>query len=311
MSLATLLRRRWIPLLFVTLLLGVGVPYGCSELAYRERLWVFSIEPGNASWFTGVPEGVRQFNIPVSSGLTGTDYLHAWWWPSRHPDAPAVLYLHGTRWNLTAQVRRIATLRQLGYSVLAIDYRGFGESPGELPSERSVYQDAQSAWQQLQKLQPEASKRYIYGHSLGGAVAVDLAWRIARDGDADGDSPGAAGLIIESTFTTLADAASAVIDTRFPLRWLMSEKFDSLAKIADIHLPVLIVHGSDDRYVPPRFSEALYAAARPPKRLLLVPGGTHSNSMVIGTRDYAEALRQLFGDAQITRENAGESSTGG
>ncbi|WP_144947233.1 alpha/beta hydrolase [Pseudomonas oryzihabitans] len=311
MSLATLLRRRLIPLLFVTLLVGVGVPYGCSELAYRERQWVFSIEPGNASWFTGVPEGVRQFNLPVPDGLTGTDYLHAWWWPARRPDAPTLLYLHGTRWNLTAQVRRIATLRQLGYSVLAIDYRGFGESPGDVPSERSVYQDARVAWKHLQSLQPDPRKRYIYGHSLGGAVAVDLAWRIARDGDPTGDYPAAAGLIIESTFTTLADAASAVVDTRFPLRWLMSEKFDSLDKIPDIHIPVLIVHGSDDRYVPPRFSEALYAAARPPKRLLLIPGGTHSNSMVIGTRDYAAALRALFGGAHLSEAEKEQSSTGG
>ena len=310
MSLATLLRRRWIPLLFVTLLVGVGVPYGCSELAYRERQWVFSIEPGNASWFTGVPEGVHPLNLPVSSVLKGTEYIHAWWWPARRPDAPTILYLHGTRWNLTAQVRRIATLRQLGYSVLAIDYRGFGESPGDVPSERSVYEDARIAWKHLQQLQPDARKRYIYGHSLGGAIAVDLAWRIARDDDPDGDYPAAAGLIIESTFTTLADAASAVIDTRFPLRWLMSEKFDSLDKIPDIRIPVLIVHGSDDRYVPPRFSEALYAAARPPKRLLLVPGGTHSNSMVIGTRAYAEALRSLFGASRLSVEAQEESSTG-
>lgn len=311
MSLATLLRRRWIPLLFVALLVGVGVPYGCSELAYRERQWVFSIEPGNASWFSGVPEGVRQLNLPVSSVLKGTEYIHAWWWPARRPDAPTLLYLHGTRWNLTAQVRRIATLRQLGYSVLAIDYRGFGESPGDVPSERSVYEDARIAWKHLQQLQPDARKRYIYGHSLGGAIAVDLAWRIAREDDPDGDYPAAAGLIIESTFTTLADAASAVVNTRFPLRWLMSEKFDSLDKIPDIRIPVLIVHGNDDRYVPPRFSEALYAAARAPKRLLLVPGGTHSNSMVIDTHAYAEALRSLFGASRISLEAQEASSTGG
>ena len=102
-----------------------------------------------------------------------------------------------------------------------------------------------------------------------------------------------------------------MVDTRFPLRWLMSEKFDSLDKIPDIHIPVLIVHGSDDRYVPPRFSEALYAAARPPKRLLLIPGGTHSNSMVIGTRDYAAALRELFGGAHLSEAEKEQSSTGG
>ena len=109
---------------------------------------------------------------------------------------PAVLYLHGTRWNLTAQVRRISQLRELGFSVLAIDYRGFGESPGDLPSERTVYQDAQAAWERLVQLQPEAERRFIYGHSLGGAIAVDLAEHLA-----EGNEPKAAGLIVESTFT--------------------------------------------------------------------------------------------------------------
>ena len=132
----------------------------------------------------------------------------AWWWPAPRADAPAVLYLHGTRWNLTAQVRRISQLRELGFSVLAIDYRGFGESPGDLPSERTVYQDARAAWERLVQLQPEAERRFIYGHSLGGAIAVDLAEHLA-----EGNQPKAAGLIVESTFTDLAAAAAAVANT--------------------------------------------------------------------------------------------------
>jgi alpha-beta hydrolase superfamily lysophospholipase len=283
-------RRRWLPLLMLAMLIGVGLPYGCSQLAYKERQLLFNIEPGTASWYSGLPSGVQELQIPLSSTLSSTQYLHAWWWPAPRADAPTALYLHGTRWNLTAQVRRISQLRELGFSVLAIDYRGFGESPGDLPSERTVYEDAQAAWDKLVQLQPQADKRFIYGHSLGGAIAVDLAERIR-----DKDEPKAAGLIIESTFTDLAAAAAAVANTSLPVRWIMSEKFDSIDKIADIGIPVLIVHGTDDRYVPSRLSQELFEAAAPPKQLLLVPGGTHNNSMTIGSREYAKALREVFG----------------
>ncbi|WP_017901569.1 alpha/beta hydrolase [Pseudomonas asplenii] len=283
-------RRRWLSLGLLALFLAVGLPYGCSRLAYKERELLFNIQPGTAGWFSGLPSGVREMRIPVSDGLAGSDYLHAWWWPSSRVDAPTILYLHGTRWNLTAQVGRITQLRELGFSVLAIDYRGFGDSPGGLPSERSVYQDAGNAWKRLVQLQPDARKRYIYGHSLGGAVAVDLAERLA----ADKQSPKAAGLIIESTFTDLGDAARAAIPTSLPVRWILSEKFDSIDKISQIGIPLLIVHGTDDPYVPSRFSKALYEAAAQPKHLLLIKGGNHINSMILGSREYAKALRQAF-----------------
>lgn len=282
-------RRRWLPLALLALFIGVGTPYGCSQLARKERELIFNIEPGTAGWFTGIPSGLQELNIPIDKTLTPDQYLHAWWWPARNAKAPTLLYLHGTRWNLTAQLRRITNLHDMGFAVLAIDYRGFGQSPGDLPSERSVYQDAQAAWQRVVQLQPDASKRMIYGHSLGGAIAIDLAEHIAKE-----DEPKAAGVIIESTFTDMGAAAQAVIKTSLPVRWILSEKFDSIDKIADIATPVLIVHGTDDQYVPSRFSEELFKAALAPKKLLLIPGGNHNNSMVLGNRQYAEAIKQFF-----------------
>jgi hypothetical protein len=80
-----------------------------------------------------------------------------------------------------------------------------------------------------------------------------------------------------------------------PARVLLTQKFDSTEKIRQIRMPVLIVHGADDRYVPPRLSEALYAAAPAPKKLLLIPNGTHNNSVWTGDADYRRALRELFG----------------
>jgi uncharacterized protein len=85
-----------------------------------------------------------------------------------------------------------------------------------------------------------------------------------------------------------------VANTSLPVRWLLSQKFDSIDKIADIHMPLLVVHGLDDRYVPPRFSQQLFEAAQEPKRLLLVPGASHNNSMSLAGRSYRQALDNLM-----------------
>jgi len=286
-------RTRWLRLTAAAVASVLLVAAGCAQLAQKERELVFRIEPGTASWYDGLPRGVQELDIPLAMA-GGSAHLNAWWWPAARADAPALLYLHGSRWNLTGQLFRIRQLHEFGFSVLAVDYRGFGKSKGELPSEDSVYEDAQAAWQQLVRLQPDARRRYVYGHSLGGAVAVELAHRLRRNRH-DSDVPDAAGLIVESSFTTLGDVAEVVVDTRWPIRWLLSQKFDSVYKIAGVGMPVLLVHGTDDRYVPARFSESLYAAAAAPKKLLLIPGGTHNNSMRRGSADYRKALRELFG----------------
>lgn len=282
-----LLRRRRLSLMFLGCLL-VLLPIGCAKLEQTERELVFRIEPGTARWFSGLPSGVEDVQLQ-SPDLTAEESLHAWWWPAPRKDAPTLLYLHGSRWNLTGQLFRIEQLHAMGFSVLAVDYRGFGESRGALPSERSVYQDALIAWQHLVRLQPEANKRFIYGHSLGGAVAVNLAHELASEEEA----AQAAGLIVESSFTNLGDVAAAVTNTSLPVRWLLSQEFDSLSKIGDVGIPVLIAHGRDDRYVPSRFSQALFDAASEPKQLLLIDGANHNNSLRMAGNSYRQALRAL------------------
>ncbi len=282
-----LLRRRRLSLIVLASLL-VLLPIGCAKLEQTERELVFRIEPGTARWFSGLPAGVEDVQLQ-SPALAADESLHAWWWPAPRKDAPALLYLHGSRWNLTGQLFRIEQLHAMGFSVLAVDYRGFGQSRGPLPSERSVYQDALIAWEHLVRLQPEASKRFIYGHSLGGAVAVNLAHELADDKQ----SPQAAGLIVESSFTNLGDVATAVSNTSLPVRWLLSQEFDSLSKIGAVGVPVLIAHGRDDRYVPARFSEALFDAAREPKQLLLIDGANHNNSLRMAANSYRQALQTL------------------
>jgi len=270
------------------LLLLIALLASCASLDRQERELTWRVVKEDAGWFTGLPSDVQDVYIAVGSAADA-QRINAWWWPDANAQAPAVLYLHGARWNLTGHLRRIEQLRRFGFSVLAIDYRGFGKSDGDLPSEQMAYEDARAAWEWLVARQPDARRRFIYGHSIGGAVAIDLAASVAKAG------PGARGLIIESTFTTLADMAAEMTFSWLPADLLLSQKFDSVAKIKTVAIPVLVAHGEQDRFVPARFSEALYRAARDPKKLLLIEGGSHNNSMWAGDAAYQKALTELFG----------------
>jgi alpha-beta hydrolase superfamily lysophospholipase len=294
---------RWLRLFVLLGLGGALAAAGCGTLAEKERELTFRVVPGDASWYAGMPPGIQEMNLPVTNDGK-TQHINAWWWPAATPHAPAVLYLHGSRWNLTGQLFRIEELREFGFSVLAIDYRGFGKSDGDLPSEDTVYEDARVAWERLRELQPDAAKRFIYGHSLGGAVAIDLAANLSGEAAQSGSSIPVHGLIVESSFTTLADIARALTYPWLPVQLVLSQKFDSIDKISRVRMPVLIVHGAGDRYVPSHFSQTLYDAAPEPKRLLLIDGGTHNNSMRAGSADYRKALQELFGLAASEAKTA-------
>ena len=265
----------------VVVLLSLG---GCFALELKERELLFRPTREAAGWYGGVPETVQEFYLPIGAS-SSPERIHAWYWPAEDPAAPVVYYLHGVRWNLTGQLNRISQLRRFGFSVFAIDYRGFGKSDGDMPSEASVYEDARVGWQWLIGHEPDPSRRYIYGHSLGGAVAIDLAAQVS------GSPVGARGLIVEASFTSLPELVAEMGYGWVPV----SQKFDSVTKIAQVKMPVLVVHGAEDRYVPPRLSEALFAAAPQPKKLLLIPNGTHNNSAWTGDAVYRAALRELFG----------------
>ena len=274
---------------------------GCTSLADKERELVFRIEPGVARWYDGLPEGIREFDLPVASrvasppGAASTrQTIHAWWWPSARPHAPAVLYLHGSRWNLTGQLFRIRQLHELGFSVFAIDYRGFGKSEGDAPSEKAVYEDARVGWDAMAKLEPDARRRFIYGHSLGGTIAVDLASSLSKEAEKSGSESPARGLVVESSFTNLADIARAFSYSWLPVQLLLSQKFDAIDKIADVRMPVIVLHGASDRYVPVDLGRRLYDAASAPKRLVVVDGGTHNNSLRMGESDVRRAFAELF-----------------
>ena len=215
--------------------------------------------------------------------VSGEQKVHAWYLPNDDANAPVVLYFHGAGWNLTGSVTRIDRWRKLGFSVLAIDYRGFGQSAAVAPTEASAYEDAEAAWAYLGKLAP-GRKRFIVGHSLGGAIAAELALR----------HPEASGLVLEATFTSVRDMAEQSAWGFLPVALILTEKFDTLAKIGELKVPVLLTHGTRDTVVPVQMSRRLYEAAHAPKKLVVVEGAGHHNLSGAGFDAYRAAIAELF-----------------
>jgi alpha-beta hydrolase superfamily lysophospholipase len=262
---------------------------GCTQLDAWQREAIFSPAHGDQRWFSEPPEGTEVFDLPVAPG----QHVRTWYWQSPTPGAPTVLYLHGARWNLNGSAFRMTSWTRMGYSVLAIDYRGFGDSTRLLPSEETAGEDAAAAMQELARRQPDPARRFVYGHSLGGAVAIDLASRK--------DAPRFAGLIVESSFTSIA----AMLGT---LEWgwvpgaslLVTQPFDSVDKLAELTTPVLFLHGTNDRVVPHTMSDQLFAAAQRVapnlKRLVKIDGASHSGAVRSGAV-YQEAVASFVRDA--------------
>lgn len=216
------------------------------------------------------PNGVwdpRSFGLEVEDtwfrtpdGLT----LHGWWIP--HPKAQAtILYCHGNSGSIAHQIGVFRFIQRLRVNVLGFDYRGYGRSEGS-PTEEGLYLDARAAYDHLTgELGQAGTSILLFGHSLGGAVAIDCAQ----------DRP-VAGLVVQSSFTHLRDAARHSIPT-LPLHLLTRREFDSVAKVSRLSMPKLFIHGEADGTLPVELAERLYEVASPPKELYVVARGGHND----------------------------------
>ena len=289
---ARLARRRWLALA----LGAAAVSVGCSTLETQQRRWIFGAQAAALASDADLAEQAQRLDmesvwIGHRSAVAGRDIrLRALW--AEHDDAraPVMLYLHGARWDLGRSTFRVERMRDMGFSVLAVDYRGFGNSTDELPSEKGVLEDAQAAWRWLVARHP-GRKVYVYGHSLGGAIAVQLAATLADEGR----DAGLGGVIAESTFTSIGELFRSCKWGWLPVEFLITERFDSLDAIPRVKAPVLVVHGSEDGLVPSRLGRALYDKATGPKRFVLVEGASHSSTAWRGGPQYRAALQELFG----------------
>ncbi|MES2413283.1 MAG: alpha/beta fold hydrolase [Pseudomonadota bacterium] len=266
---------------------------GCAALDEKQRAWIF--QPSDRTWSGGLAaaEGMDEvwIDYPAKKGtLTGGDdypvRLHGLWLAADKPatgKSPVMLYLHGARYNVTGSAPRIRRMQELGFSVLAIDYRGFGKSTNELPSEASAYEDARAAWDWMARQYPDR-QRYIFGHSLGGPIAINLATQVTDE----------SGTIVEGTFTSIADVVASSRWGWMPVSLLITQRFEAVNKVDKIGSPLLVVHGGEDNLILPDLGRKLYEAAAEPKLFVLVEGGSHHNTNQIGQPQYREALERLF-----------------
>ncbi|MEJ7688459.1 MAG: alpha/beta fold hydrolase [Variovorax sp.] len=259
---------------------------GCSTLDERQREWIF--QPSDRSWGNSesMTEGMEHVWIDFKSEVTGQpSRLHGLWLGGapESADTPVLLYLHGARYNVSGSAPRMRRMHELGFSVLAIDYRGFGKSTKALPSEESAREDARAAWIWLAARHPQ-QHRYIFGHSLGGAIGIDLAANVSDE----------SGTIVESTFTSIADVVGSFKWGWLPFGPFITQRFEAVTKVKDIGAPLLVVHGAADSLINPTLGRKLYEAAIVPKQFVLVEGGSHHSTGSIGQVQYRSALLQLF-----------------
>lgn len=253
---------------------------GCAYLSEKQGELIF--RPTQQTFWGYNADVASQYQdhwVKVGEGQK----LHGWFLESPDPKAPVLLYLHGARWNLTGSATRIERWRRLGFSVLAVDYRGFGRSDNVAPTEAYAYEDAEAAWNYLAQLAP-GKPRFIVGHSLGGAIATELARR----------HPEAAGLVLEATFTSVQDMVDQSAWGFLPVSLILTQKFDTLSKLPDVKMPVLITHGTRDSIVPFAMGERLYEAAPSPKRFIKVEGAGHHNLSGVAFEEYRAAISELF-----------------
>lgn len=209
--------------------------------------------------------------------------LHGWFFPAATHSPRrdlVVLHCHGNGGNVSHRLEVAGALFETGVNVLLFDYRGYGRSGGR-PSEAGTYLDAQAAHAWLVGRGFAGTNIIAFGESLGGGVAAELALR----------EPLAA-LVLQSTFTSIPDIGAELFPF-LPVRWLARIRYDTLAKLPRIAVPVVVLHGRQDTLVPFAHAVRNFAAAREPKRLAEI-AGDHNDFIEAGREKFVAGFEQCL-----------------
>jgi fermentation-respiration switch protein FrsA (DUF1100 family) len=247
----------------------------CSFFYFRQDRMTFPA-PATYPRMTPSDAGIpfEDLHIPVNK----SQQIHAWWIPAGPASASAdkvLLVFHGNGYVLEQSVTlELIPLHSLGANLLLVDYRGYGSSSAVTPTEERVNEDARAAFDYLISQRKVLSRNIIFfGRSIGTGPATEMAKEHADAG----------GLILISPFTSTVDIAKTIWYLRiFPLTLLSHNNFDNLLKISDVHIPIFIAVGSEDRLTPPAMAQALFQAANEPKQLYVSPGADHNDIMEVG-----------------------------
>ena len=271
-------------------------------MAFEDKLIYFPSKYPDGFWEIDNPlvrEGeifpkIEDCYFSTSDGLR----LHGWYCTphrkaggSSNPMAAetVVLWFHGNAGNISYRYDMIRAMMPLPVQVFIVDYRGYGKSEGK-PTEQGLYIDARAAWDYLTNQRGVPSQRVIiFGKSLGGAPAIELASQVEP-----------AGLIMQSSFTSAADMAAVVM----PLlpRVFLHTKMDSVSKISRIRCPKLFIHSRADEVVPFEMGYRLYQAAPEPKQFYEVNGAPHNSTYLVGGKPYLDAIRSFVESCRPARD---------
>ncbi|MEW6666022.1 MAG: alpha/beta hydrolase [Thermodesulfobacteriota bacterium] len=233
-----------------------------------------------------VPENMGlQYRDAYFDAVNG-ETLHGWYFPNQN-EGPVILFCHGNAGNISHRLDHVSRLLAKGLRVFIFDYRGYGKSRGS-PSEKGVYLDGVAAYDYLtqrEEIRPEDI--VAYGHSLGAAVAIEIALRKKVKA-----------LIIESAFTSIREMASSMVLFRVFAAFLPNH-YDNLEKLPRARVPVLVMHGEADELVPFSMGEKLYQAARAPRFFYPIKGAAHNDTYLVGGEKYFQTFATFARHSRI------------
>lgn len=255
---------------------------GLMALIYfRQSALVFlpEIDRGFRASPSDVGLGFAALKLTTADG----ESLDGWFVPARTDETTRglVVFFHGNAGNIGHRLDYLKMIHDLGFATLIVDYRGYGLSTGT-PSEAGTYQDAATVWRHAtQVLGFPAGRIVIFGESLGGGIATQLA-----------ATQQPAALVLHSTFTSVPDVGADLYPV-LPIRLLARINYDSLARMPQISCPVLVIHSRNDDIIPFTHGERLMQAARPPKQFLEIEGG-HNEGVVFRRAAWVHQLDKFL-----------------
>jgi len=207
--------------------------------------------------------------------------LHGWFLPVKGSRL-TVLVCHGNGGNVSHRLDRVLLMQsRLNVDTLLFDYRGYGKSEGS-PDEQGTYRDARAAYRWLVAHGHGPERVVLFGESLGSAVALQLALEVE-----------ARALMLESPFASVPEMARAVYPF-LPLWPFVRTRYDNVAKVARLRMPLLVLHGERDEVVPFAQGRRVFDKAPEPKRFFAIPGASHNDTYLVGGEAYWRALREFL-----------------
>jgi len=243
---------------------------GLSALIYFKQASLVFLPEMDRDFRAG-PADINLPFTPLRLATSDGEVLDGWFVPGsmKRETRGLVIFFHGNAGNIGHRLDYLRMFHGLGLATLIIDYRGYGRSSGT-PTEDGTYLDAASAWHHATEVLGFTADRIVlYGESLGGGVASQLA--ISH-------RPGA--LVLASTFTSVPDLGAGLYPL-LPIRLLANIRYDTLARVPQITCPTLVIHSRDDDIIPFAHGRRLFEAARSPKQFLEIEGG-HNEGFIFG-----------------------------